>query len=133
MLVSNIIFSQISLTEIKPYEELTKEELFQIGEIAAINSYQDEVSNTVLGFFLGSLVIDIVAYQKSIPDVKYKRWTKKLELDKKIIYDDWFIEGFVTKRLEQKIISYRKGRVYARAASVAVLFFVLPEIVDEID
>lgn len=130
--LSNYSFGQINLIELKPYEELSKEELFQIGEIAAIESFNHDASNKVLGFFFGSIAIDWVASEKTLSasERKYKRWTKDLDIDKKIINDDMFVEGFFSKRKEQLVSSFRGGRVLARVASIVAAAFVLPDIID---
>ena len=132
--LSNYSYSQVSLTELKPYEELSKEELYQIGEIAAIESFEDDVSNKVLGFFFGSIAIDWVISEKrlSASDRKYKKWTRDLDINKQIINDDIFIEGFFSKRKEQLAASYRGGRLIARVVAVVAAFLVLPDIVDDI-
>ena len=132
-LFSNYSYGQESLTELKPYEELSKEELYQIGEIAAIESFKDDFSNRVLGFFFGSIAMDWVASEKALSasDSKYKRWTKDLDINKQIINDDMFIEGFFSKRKEQLTASYRGGRVIARVVSVVVAALVLPDIVED--
>ena len=123
--------AQKSLSEINSYEELTKEELFQIGEIAAINSYNDDVANIILGVFLGSIAIDAVASNNKAGN-RYKRWTKRLELDDRIISDKWFKDGFITKRKEQTIQSIRAGRLVGRGAAVVATVYLLTNI-DEID
>ena len=133
LLITATVSAQKSLSEIKVYEELTKEELFQIGELAAINSYNDKAPNIILGFFFGSIAIDLVSSTNKINQNKYKRWTKKLDFDDRIISDFWFADGFITKRKEQIIESFRTGRVAARvAATIAVISFV-PDILDAED
>lgn len=73
------MLSQKSVIEVKPYEELTKEELFQAGRISAIDSYNDEIPNIVLGVFAGSFAIDAVAAKEVIKPRQWRRWTKKLD------------------------------------------------------
>ena len=119
--------AQKSLSDLKPYEELTKEELFQIGEIAAINSYNDSTANIILGIFAGSFAIDAVASNNTISLSKYKRWTKRLDLDEEIISDNWFIDGFVSKRKTQIIESIRAGRLGVRIAAAAATVYLLTE------
>ena len=132
LLSTNLMLCQKSISETKSYEELTKEELFQIGEVAAINSYKDEIPNTILGFFLGSIAIDAVASKNSVRGDKYKRWTKKLDIDDRIISDAWFTDGFITKRKEMVIESIRTGRLAGRLIAAAATAYILINI-DDID
>ena len=119
--------AQKNLSDLKPYEELTKEELFQMGEIAAINSYNDGTANIILGIFAGSFAIDAVASKNSINSSQYKRWTKRLDLDEEIISDDWFAKGFITKRKTKIIESIRAGRLGVRIAAAAATVYFLSE------
>lgn len=119
--------AQKNLSDLKPYEELTKEELFQMGEIAAINSYNDGTANIILGIFAGSFAIDAVASKNSINSSQYKRWTKRLDLDEEIISDDWFAKGFITKRKTKIIESIRAGRLGVRIAAAAFTVWLISE------
>ena len=119
--------AQKSLSDLKPYEELTKEELFQIGEVAAINSYNENTANIILGIFAGSFAIDAVASRHTISARTYKRWTKRLDLDEEIISDKWFTDGFITKRKTRIIESIRAGRLGVRIAAAVATVYLLTE------
>ena len=121
------VTAQKNLTEVKGYEELTKEELFQVGELAAINSYNDSVGNIILGVFAGSFAVDAVASKNNISKSQYNRWTKRLDLDDRIINDKWFAEGFTTKRKIQIIESIRAGRLGVRIAAIAATIAILTQ------
>ena len=124
LICSNLAFSQGSVDESKSFDKLTSEELFQIGEISAINSYKKNLPNAITGFFLGSTAMDLTSLAK-VKDFKMKKWTSKLSLDEDIIESDWFVKGFISKRKELVIESMRRGRVIGRLVITAAVSILL--------
>jgi hypothetical protein len=101
-----------------------------MGPLYASNQYNDDFAHIAAGFFLGSLAIDGVSSFRETSDRKYKKWTRKIDLDEKILNNNYFSEGFVQKRKEQAITSMRKGRLIARSALTLGIILVL---IDELD
>ena len=127
------LVGQVSVNEVKEFENLTKEDMFLMGQLYASKQYNDDFANIAAGFFLGSLAIDGVSSFKEISDRKYKKWTRKIDLDEKILNNEFFYDGFVYKRKEQAILSMRKGRLIARSAfTLGIILFLIDEL-DEDD
>ena len=125
---------QVSISEVKEYEDLTKEDMFLMGQLYASKQYNDELTDIAAGFFLGSLAIDASSSFKDFSDRKYKKWTRKIDLDERILNNSFFSEGFVQKRKEQAILSMRKGRLIARSAfTLGVILFLVDELEEEDD
>ena len=130
LILSNLAFGQVSIADSKSFDELSSEELYQLGVLTAIESYNNKVNNSVLGFFFGTIAIDLTASIEIDSQAKYQKWIKNLNLSNDIKENRWFIRGFITKRKEQKINSMRKGRIIFAAASVAAISILLPDIVE---
>ena len=127
------LVGQVSVNEVKEFENLTKEDMFLMGQLYASKLHNDDFANIAAGFFLGSLAIDGVSSFKEISDRKYKKWTRKIDLDEKILNNEFFYDGFVYKRKEQAILSMRKGRLIARSAfTLGIILFLIDEL-DEDD
>ena len=127
------LVGQVSVNEVKEFVNLTKEDMFLMGQLYASKQYNDDFANIAAGFFLGSLAIDGVLSFKEISDRKYKKWTRKIDLDEKILNNNFFYDGFVYKRKEQAILSMRKGRLIARSAfTLGIILFLIDEL-DEVD
>ncbi len=130
LILSNFVFGQESIADSKSFDELSSEELYQLGVLSAIDSYNDKVNNSVLGFFFGGFAIDLTASIDIDNQAKYQKWVKKISLSNDIKENRWFIRGFITKRKEQKINSMRKGRIIFSAASVVAISYLLPDLVE---
>ena len=130
LILSNLAFGQVSIADSKPFDELSSEELYQLGVLTAIESYNNNVNNSVLGFFFGTIAIDLTASIDIDNQVRYQKWIKNVKLSNDIKENRWFIRGFITKRKVQKINSMRKGRIIFSAASVAAISFLLPDLVE---
>jgi predicted secreted acid phosphatase len=105
-----------------------------MGQLYGSKQYNDELTDIAAGFFLGSLAIDGASSFKEISDKKYKKWTKKIDLDERILNNSFFSEGFVQKRKEQAISSMRKGRLIARSAfTLGIILFLVDELEDDDD
>ena len=124
------LVGQVSVNQVKEFDDLTKEDMFLMGQLYASNQYNDDFAHIAAGFFLGSLAIDGVSSFRETSDRKYKKWTRKIDLDEKILNNNYFSEGFVQKRKQQAITSMRKGRLIARSALTLGIILVL---IDELD
>lgn len=128
------LIGQVSVSEVKESDDLTQEDMFLMGQLYGSKQYNDELTDIAAGFFLGSLAIDGASSFKEISDRKYKKWTRKIDLDERILNNSFFSEGFVQKRKEQAISSMRKGRLIARSAfTLGIILFLVDELEDDDD
>jgi hypothetical protein len=68
-----------------------------MGQLYGSKQYNDELTDIAAGFFLGSLAIDSASSIKEISDRKYKKWTRKIDLDERIINNSFFLKGLFKK------------------------------------
>ena len=124
LLFSSLVFCQKSLAESKDFDQLTKEELYQIGKVSALDSYTKKTTNLVVGIFVGSFAIDVVNGDTNITQ-KYERWVKEIDIDDRFKENKWFSKGFIDARKEMIVKSLRKGRLITRIVGTASLVYLI--------
>lgn len=124
LLLSSLVFCQKSLAESKDFEQLTKEELYQIGKVSALDSYTKNTTNLVVGIFVGSFAIDAVNGDTNIVQ-KYERWVKEIDIDDRFKENKWFSKGFIDTRKEMIVKSLRKGRLITRIVGTVGLVYLI--------
>ena len=121
-------FSQSSVLETKPIDQLTKQDMYSLGQTYAEFTYKDDSGNIALGFFFGPLakgvnsMLDKDAYQIQ----KIIKRHQKLP-PKEVIFNRYFIEGFNRVRKDMAVHSMRKGEIL----SYAIVTFLLLKPVED--
>lgn len=127
LLFSFISFSQQSVLDIKEISELTKQDMYALGQTYAEATYKSGLGNGIAGFFFGPIAKSICSISDKSPQMIQKILRKRNQsVPGQVLANPFFVKGFNATRKQKAIHSMRAGEL----ANVAFIILLITQSTD---